>query len=53
MTLAFRGREQAHPELGRQILERLAKEISDIGSVERGPIPEGRFLIMILAAKTS
>ena len=52
VTLAFRGREQAHPELGRQILARLATDISGVGSVERGPIPEGRFLIMILAAKS-
>ncbi len=52
VTLAFRGREQAHPELGRQILERLAKDIADIGAVERGPIPEGRFLIMLLTAKS-
>jgi len=52
VTLMFRGREQSHPELGRQILERLTKDISDLGLVEKGPLAEGRFLIMILAAKS-
>ncbi len=51
VVLRFRGREAAHPELGRQILDRLAKECSDIGVVEREPTREGRSLIMVLISK--
>ena len=51
VTLVFRGREMAHQELGRAILDRFAKDISDIGEIEKGPISEGRNLILIVRAK--
>lgn len=51
VTLVFRGREMAHQELGRSILNRFAKDISDMGEVEKGPLSEGRNLIMIVSAK--
>ena len=51
VTLRFRGREAAHPELGRQLLVRLAKVCSDIGEIEREPAKEGRDLIMVLIPK--
>ena len=51
VTLVFRGREMAHQELGRSILDRFVKDISGIGEIEKGPLSEGRNLIMIVGAK--
>ena len=51
ITLTFRGREIVHAELGRNILERLSRDIANIGEVIKGPTREGRFLIMIIGSK--
>jgi len=51
VTLAFRGREMRHQELGRRILDKFIKDSSHIGQVEREPVTEGRFVNAILAAK--
>ena len=48
VTLMFRGRELAHVELGRRVLERLKKDLSDIAKVERDPMLEGRFMTMVI-----
>jgi translation initiation factor IF-3 len=48
VTVNFRGRENAHPELGRTVLERVVKLIETEGSVERAPLLEGRSMTMIL-----
>lgn len=50
-TVMFRGRELSHPELGRQVLVRMAAELKEIANVEREPKLEGKNMIMILAAK--
>lgn len=50
-TVMFRGRELTHPELGRQVLIRMAAELKNIANVEREPKLEGKNMIMILAAK--
>ena len=50
-VITFRGREIVHSELGRQVLERLAQEVGNVGQVERPPRIEGRNMIMILAPK--
>ena len=47
----FRGRELSHPELGRVLLVRMAKELADIANVERDPKLEGKNMIMILNPK--
>ncbi|NLJ56247.1 MAG: translation initiation factor IF-3 [Firmicutes bacterium] len=49
VTVFFRGREITHSELGRKLCVKLAKEINDIGVVERVPRMEGRNMVMILA----
>jgi translation initiation factor IF-3 len=49
VTVNFRGRENAHPELGRAVLEEVVKRLSDSGAVERAPLLEGRSMTMILA----
>ena len=50
-TIFFRGRENAHPEIGRRILERLIDELADIGTIESEPQKEGNQLHTILAPK--
>jgi len=49
ISVRFRGREIVHHDLARGKLQELAKDLSEIGSVERPPIMEGRQMIMILA----
>jgi translation initiation factor IF-3 len=48
VTVNFRGRENAHPELGRAVLEEVAKRLQPFGSVERMPLLEGRSMTMIM-----
>ncbi|HZP30435.1 MAG TPA: translation initiation factor IF-3 [Acidimicrobiia bacterium] len=48
LTIMFRGREMAHPELGLRILERIADEVSDIATVEAAPRQDGRNMTMVL-----
>ena len=48
VTLRFRGREMAHQNLGRELLERVAEDIKDIGKVESMPKMEGRQMIMMI-----
>jgi translation initiation factor IF-3 len=47
-TMRFRGREVAHPELGRNILERLQIDVEAYGEVETMPRLEGRNMTMVL-----
>ncbi len=49
ITIVFRGRELAHPDLGRNMLNRITEESKDWGKVEQPPKFEGRNFIMILA----
>src|SRR5438309_3708486 len=49
VTLRFRGREMAHPNLGRQLLEEVADRVKNIAVVERMPLMEGNTMTMILA----
>jgi translation initiation factor IF-3 len=49
LTVMFRGREMAHPEIGRTILQRIAEQLAGVSVVERPPSMEGRFLHLILA----
>lgn len=49
ITMMFRGREMAHIELGRRILDRLAEDLAEISVVERSPTQEGKNMVMILA----
>jgi translation initiation factor IF-3 len=49
VTLLFRGREMAHPQIGRTILENVAEQVRSLGQVERMPLMEGRTMTMILS----
>jgi len=49
VTVVFRGRELAHPDLGRNLLNRIMEGIKECGKVELFPKFEGRNFIMVLA----
>ena len=51
VTLRFRGREMAHPELGMKLLQKVRTDFEEISKVEYEPRMEGRQMIMILAPK--
>jgi translation initiation factor IF-3 len=48
VTIMFRGRENLHPERGRDLLLRLAEEIKDLAVVESPPLLDGRNMVMLL-----
>jgi translation initiation factor IF-3 len=49
----FRGREMVHPEIGMQLMKRIATDLESYGAVEAEPKFEGRQVIMVLAPKKS
>jgi translation initiation factor IF-3 len=49
ITIMFRGREQSRPELGFRLLQRLAQDVVEDGTVEAAPKQDGRNMIMVLA----
>ena len=48
VTLRFRGREMAHQNLGRELLERVASDVEGLGKVENMPKMEGRQMVMMI-----
>lgn len=50
-TIRFKGRQMAHPELGKEVLLRFAQGLSDVSVIESMPKLEGRNMTMILAPK--
>lgn len=49
LTMMFRGRQMAHPEFGRQVLDRVSQALQDISKVESHPMMEGRSMVMMIA----
>ena len=49
ITIMFRGREVAHPELGMKILDQVAAHNADLAKVEAAPKLDGRNMVMVLA----
>jgi len=49
VRVRFRGREITHPEVARDLLERVAALLADVSVVEQRPAPEGNSLLMVLA----
>jgi translation initiation factor IF-3 len=49
VTIMFRGREMAHTELGRKILDRLVEDLKDMAQVEAYPKLDGRNMVMVIA----
>jgi translation initiation factor IF-3 len=52
VSLRFRGREMAHTDLGRKLLDRMIGDIAEVGSAEGRPKFEGRVIVTILSPKT-
>ena len=48
VTIMFRGREQSRPELGYKLLQRLAEDVAEIGTVEAAPLQDGRNMVMVI-----
>lgn len=51
VSIRFKGREMAHPELGKEVLVRFAESLNEIAEVEQQPKMEGRFMTMMLMPK--
>ncbi|MBI3988369.1 MAG: translation initiation factor IF-3 [candidate division NC10 bacterium] len=51
VTMVFRGRELAHMNLGKGLLDKFAHALKEVGVVEQPPRTEGRIMVMILAPK--
>ncbi|WP_417398503.1 translation initiation factor IF-3 [Georgenia alba] len=49
VMIMFRGREQSRPEMGMRLLQRLAEDVSELGSVESAPRLDGRNMTMVIA----
>jgi translation initiation factor IF-3 len=48
VTIMFRGREQAHPERGRALLQKLFEDLDGLATIESAPLQEGRNMSMLL-----
>ena len=48
LTIMFRGREMAHPELGLKILNKIAEDVAEVAVVESSPRQDGRNMTMVL-----
>lgn len=49
VRVRFRGREITYPEIGREMLNRIAQELGDVSEIEQSPRMEGRSMLMILS----
>jgi translation initiation factor IF-3 len=51
VTLRFRGREMAHQDLGKQLLDKVQEDLGDKAKIEAQPKLEGRQMIMVIAPR--
>ena len=51
VTVTFRGREMAHTEVGRRLLDRLVVDLADYGAIEQRAAMEGRQITMVISPK--
>lgn len=49
VVVQFRGREQSRPEMGVKLLQRVAEEVAEFGSIESTPSADGKVLVMVIA----
>ncbi len=49
VTIMFRGREMAHTELGRRLLDRLTEDLKELATVDAYPKLDGRNMVMVMA----
>jgi translation initiation factor IF-3 len=48
VMIMFRGREQSRPEMGYRLLQRMATDVGELGSVESAPMQDGRNMVMVI-----
>ena len=53
VSIRFRGREMAHPEIGHEVMKKFTEAVAEHGVVEKPPKLEGRHMLMFIAAKQS
>ena len=53
VSIKFKGREMAHPEMGEVIVKKFADSCSDIANIDKMPKLEGRSMVMFLSAKNA
>ena len=53
VSIRYRGREMAHPELGTEMVQRFADGVAEFGSVDKMPKLGGRSMVMIISSKTN
>lgn len=51
VSIRFRGREMAHPEIGHDVMKRFAEALADAGVVEKSSKLEGRHMLMFMVPK--
>jgi len=51
-SIRFRGRQNLHPEIGRERLMKIAEDLGDVAAVEQGPKQEGSTMFMMLAPQS-
>ncbi len=51
VTMRFRGREMAHTEIGRKLLDRLVIDLAEVGQIEQHASMEGRQITMVISPK--
>jgi translation initiation factor IF-3 len=51
VTMMYRGRQIAHLEFGRAVLDRVATTLADVGKIEQEAKLEGRNMVMVIAPK--
>ena len=49
VRIRFRGREMQHPEVGRDLLDQVAKAVADVTVIESMPLLDGSSMVMVLA----
>lgn len=52
ISIKFRGRQNLHPQIGRERLHSIAEELKDVAAVEQSPSMEGTTMLMILTPQT-
>lgn len=51
VSVRFRGREMAHPELGTVLIQRFADALAETGTIDKQPKMEGRSMVMFVSPK--
>ena len=53
LTMIFRGREMSHMNIGKKIMDRIVADLNEVGEVEKGPMMEGRSIMIHFMPRAS